>query len=266
VSGWPDDETLLARFRRWLDEAHAEADTVASNGYSLDGPAEVRSVGLFQLIEEFTALRHELKLETKSARSLEKQSVETLDAMQAAIEQFRSVQARESEAAEGAAKPLIEALVDLHEALARGRRVIETARRRILEESAHQLQDQLDDLFRKQSWWRRWIGRRFYEATRQICSRQAEEVHRAVFESLVEGYGLIQNRAQRAMDKEGLRRIDCLGKPVDPHAMTVVEVVEDPTRPPGLVIEEVRPGYYWKAKVFRFAEVRAVQGRTSQWD
>ncbi|MFH1268443.1 MAG: nucleotide exchange factor GrpE, partial [Planctomycetota bacterium] len=240
-----------------------------SNGFhqhSLDGPPEVRSVGLFQLIEEFTALRHELKLQTKSARGLEERSVATLDAMQAAIEQFRLVKADESQAAEGAARPLVEALLDLHEALERGRKVIETARRRILDESAGQLQDQLDDLFRRQSWWRRWIGRSFHEATRQLCSRQAEEVHRVVFESLVEGYGLIQNRATRAMDKEGLCRIDCLGKPVDPNAMMVVEVIEDPTRPPGLVVEEVRPGYYWKAKVFRFAEVRAVQGRISEGD
>ena len=45
--------------------------------------------------------------------------------------------------------------------------------------------------------------------------------------------------------------------------MTVVEVVDDPLRPPGLVVEEMRPGYYWKDKVIRFAEVRAVQGRTA---
>ena len=48
----------------------------------------------------------------------------------------------------------------------------------------------------------------------------------------------------------------------DPNLMTVVEVVNDPRRPPGLVIEEVRPGYCWKDKVLRFAEVRAVQGRS----
>jgi molecular chaperone GrpE (heat shock protein) len=44
--------------------------------------------------------------------------------------------------------------------------------------------------------------------------------------------------------------------------MTVVEVVDDPLHPPGLVVDELRPGYYWKDKVLRFAEVRAVQGRT----
>jgi molecular chaperone GrpE len=65
------------------------------------------------------------------------------------------------------------------------------------------------------------------------------------------------------MDKEGILRIRCLGQPVDPTCMTVVEVVDDPTRPPGLVVDEVRTGYYWKSKVFRFAEVRAVRGKRS---
>jgi molecular chaperone GrpE len=261
MSGWPDDENVLNRLRQWLEEAHAEADADGADGTPLDGPTELRSVGLFQMIEEFTALRHELKLYTKGARNLEEQTLDTRNAMQAAIEQFRSVEVKEREAAHTAAKPLLEALLELHDALERGRAVIETARRRILEQSPKQLQDELDARFRKQSWWRRWIGRAFHEAVRDACARHTAEVHQAIFESLVDGYRLIQGRLQKAMDKEGILRVPCVGQPVDPNCMTVVEVVKDPSRPPGLVIEEVRPGYYWKSRVFRFAEVRAVQGR-----
>ena len=266
MSNWPDDETVLNRLRQWLDEAHAEADASSSDGASLDAQTELRPVGLFQMIEEFTALRHELKLYTKSARNLEEQTLETLNTMQAAIEQFRSVEVKEREAAQTAAKPLLEALLDLHDAIERGRTVIETARKRIIEDSPKQLQDLLDQRFRKQSWWRRWIGRGFYDAAREVCARHAAEVHQGIFESLVEGYGLIQSRLQRAMDQQGIYRIPCVGQPVDPNCMTVVEVVDDPARPPGLVIEEVRPGYYWKSKVFRFAEVRAVRGSPSAGD
>ena len=45
----------------------------------------------------------------------------------------------------------------------------------------------------------------------------------------------------------------------DPESMIVVEVVDDPNRPPGQVVEEVRRGYTWRGRVFRFAEVRAVR-------
>lgn len=261
MSDWPDGDRILGRFREWLDEVRAEADVAAENGEPFGEQPESRSVGLYQLIEEFTALRHELKLQTKSGRSLEERSANTLDAMHEAIAQFRSVEAKESEAAERAAKPLIDGLLDLHESLERGRAVIETARRRVVEESAGQLQGELDELHRRQAWWRRWIGRRFHAATRETCARQAAGVHAEIFDSLIEGYGLIQKRLQRVMDKEQIHRVDCVGKPVDPNSMNVIEVVDDPSRPPGLVIEEVRPGYYWKARVFRFAEVRAVRGR-----
>jgi molecular chaperone GrpE len=266
MTDWPDDETILTRFRDWLDEAHAEADALADEDDPLAMAPEFRSVGLLELVEEFSALRHELKLETKSARKLEEQTAAVLEAMQRAIDEFRSVESKELEAARRAAAPLVEAIIDLHEAIERGRTVIESARRRILEESALQLQAELDERFANQAWWRRWISRRFYNHVRRALSRQTDQMYRAVLDSLSEGYGLIQSRLGRVMEKEGIYRVECLRKPVDPNAMTVLEVVEDPALPPGLVIEEVRRGYYWKAKVFRFAEVRAVQGRASTED
>ena len=84
---------------------------------------------------------------------------------------------------------------------------------------------------------------------------------RAVFDALSEGYDLIQARLQRTMDEQAIIRMQCVGRLVDPHSMTVVESVRDPGRPPGLVIEEMKLGYYWKTKVFRFAEVKAVGER-----
>ena len=63
-----DDEALLSRFRDWLREARAEAEK--SNGDLVSPLARPGSeVGLYRLVEEFTAFRHEVKLETKSSRS-----------------------------------------------------------------------------------------------------------------------------------------------------------------------------------------------------
>jgi molecular chaperone GrpE len=86
-------------------------------------------------------------------------------------------------------------------------------------------------------------------------------MHRDILDSLVAGYQLILNRLQRVMKEQEIYRMECVGKPVDPNSMTVMEVVEDSVSPPGLVVEEVRPGYYWKAKVFRYAEVRAIRAQ-----
>ena len=102
-------------------------------------PANRGEFGLIDLVEEFTALRHELKLQTKSARGLQEQTEALLPALRQAIEQFRSVEPKEAQAAWTAGKPLAEALADLDEALDRGRGEIEKARRAVVEEPADAL-------------------------------------------------------------------------------------------------------------------------------
>ena len=258
----PGNEMMVDRFRQWLEETREEAGSLPEEAEVVSDSPAARPVGLLQLVEEFTALRHEVKLETKSSRGLSERTEQALGAMGQAIELFRAVGAKEAEAGRLAARPLVESLVDLDEALVRGRAVIDTARSRILDDLAGPVREQLDDLWLRLPRWRRWICRAWRRGAAEILVQRTALAHREIFDALVEGYGLILGRLQRAMKKAEVYRIQCVGNPVDPNVMTVVEVVDDPLRPPGLVIEEVRPGYYWKDKVFRFAEVRAVQGRT----
>ncbi|MHB1034979.1 MAG: nucleotide exchange factor GrpE [Pirellulales bacterium] len=255
-----DNEAVLGRFRQWLEETRREA------GETPEASAEqatARPVGLLQLVEEFTALRHEVKLQTKSARGLAERAEQALVAMQQAMELFRAVETKESGAAERAAKPLVESLVELDEALGRGRAAIDNARRRLLEDLTGHVRRQLDDLLLRLPPWRRWLCRRWCRGASDVLLERVGLTYREIFDSLIEGYDLVLARLQRAMKKADLYRIECVGKQADPNLMTVVEVVDDPLRPPGLVIEQIRPGYYWKHKVIRFAEVRAVQGRTA---
>ena len=258
-----DEETLLSRFRQWLQEARADAEAPGREPPALD--AEDHEVGLYRLVEEFTALRHELKLQTKSSRGLQEQTEALVPALRQAIEQFRAVEPRAAQAAWTASKPLAEALADLDEALNRGRVEIEKARRRLVEEPAGEVVAALDVLFARQSWLRRPWVRSYHEQAREIVLRQRPEAHRPLFDALLEGYGLIQARLRRAMGAERLQRIDCVGHPVDPELMTVVEVVDDPERPPGQVVEEVRRGYTWQGRVLRYAEVRASRFPAPTW-
>ena len=184
--------------------------------------------------------------------------VDMLGAMQQAIEQFQTVEVKDEEAVRAAGKPLAEAVSALDEALDRGKAVIDNARQRVLTESARKLRESLDDMYRAEPWWRRWACRRYLRRIRNVWFLQAEALHRRVFDSLVEGYGLIQSRLERVMQEERIKRIPCVGQTVDPHCMTVVEVLDDPDGPSGVVVDEVRRGYYWRGKVLRFAEVRAI--------
>jgi molecular chaperone GrpE len=261
-----DDEALLSRFRDWLRDARAEADGL--NGDRVDvssSPDPKPEVGLYRLVEEFTALRHEVKLETKGSRGLQEQVDTLLPALRQAIDQFRSVAPKEEQAAQAAGRPLAEAIADLDEALDRGRLEIEKARDRLAAEaasSAASIASDLDELFRRQSWFRGLRLRPYHEQVRDLVARRVGEPRLGFFDALLEGYGLIQARLRKAMVAGQVRRIDCVGLSVDPTLMTVVEAVDAPDWPPGHVVDEVRRGYTWRGRVLRYAEVRAARGRT----
>lgn len=264
MNHWNDNEQTLNRFREWLDETHAEADRLeaaAPDGGSIE--PEAHRVGLYQVVEEFTALRHELKLETKSARNQHEQIDTMLSSLERAIAEFQSVKVKDADAVRDAARPMAERLVELDESLERGQKVIEDARRRV-EETARGLRESLDAIYGSEPWWRRWACRRYYQNICEIWFRQTSERHHELFDSLLEGYGLIRNRLRRAFKEQKIQSIPTAGEMVDPHCMQVVEAVDDDGRPPGMVVEEVRRGYWWHGKVLRFAEVRAVKGLASE--
>jgi molecular chaperone GrpE len=263
-----DAENLLARFREWLAEASAEEPVDTAVGTL----APENEVGLYRLVEEFTALRQELKLQTKSTRGLQEQTEALLPAVRQAIEQLRAggaapagVATRGGDNAWKAGKPLAEALADLDESLQRGRGEIVKARARLVDEPDRALVAELDAHLARQSWFRRWLFRGYHAQVRAIAARQGAERRLPFFEALLEGYDLIRSRLRRALEAAEIKRIECLGRPVDPERMIVLEVVEDPDRPPGEVIEEVRSGYTWGDRVLRCAEVRASRAPLPGW-
>jgi molecular chaperone GrpE len=259
-----DVEAILDRFRQWLDAARMEADDHGTfeSALNREHQASSREFGLIDLVEEFTALRQEVKLQTKSGRGLLEQTETTLSALRQAIEQFRSVEPKEAQAVWTAGKALAEALADLDEALGRGQREIERARNQIADVSIRTLEKALEDLHRSRSWIRRRLLRSYHNQVLDIVKRDGQSRH-DLFDSFLEGFGLIQKRLRRVMAAERVERIPCEGNLVDPQRMTVLEVVELPDQPPGRVVKELRPGYTWRGRVIRYAEVQAVRASSA---
>lgn len=272
--GHPVDEIedLLDRFRQWLEDARAANDEVNGDGPGYPGMPGVAATsaasaavaegeaqggfGLIRLVEEFTALRHELKLQTKGTRGLIEQSEATVTGLRQAIDAFRAVEPREERAAWSAGKPLAEALADLDEALARGRREIERITRRLGEDATKALLDAVDDRFRRMSWIRRMFAADYHRQVQNVA-RGGAWLRLDLLEAIIEGYGLIQTRLARVMTTERIARIECLGRPADPEQMVVLEVVDDPDHEPGTVLKELRSGYTWRGRLLRYAEVQA---------
>jgi len=251
-------ESLLEQFRRWLEETRAEIE--ASNGEGASPEDDAPEVGLYRLAEEFTALRHEVKLQTKGARGLQDQAEALVTALRQALEAFRAVVPREAEVAWETGKPLALALAELDEALDRGRTATSAALERLTEGPEHAFKEALATLFDRQSWVTRRLCRAFYDESQRIAQEYVMEEHRAVFRALLEGYDLIQGRLRRALTAERIERIACVRQPVNPEQMIVVELVTDLDLPSGQVVDEVRRGYTWQGRLLRLAEVRASRG------
>lgn len=260
-----DIDAILERFRRWLETSRDEAEGLPARdgARASDGPDEPEGdrpeFGLINLVEEFTALRHEVKLQTKSGRGVLDQAESMVAALRQAVEHFRSVEPKEAQAAWTAGKPIAEALGDLDEALARGRRELERISRRLGEDTTLALADAIDERYRRQSWLRRLLTADFHRQIRNVV-QDGGWLRRDMLDALIEGYGLIQARLARVMAAERIERIPCEGRPVDPERMIVIEVVDDPDTPPGTVVKELRSGYTWKGRLLRYAEVQAASG------
>lgn len=252
-----ETEDILNRFQQWLAQTNQELERLAEPPPAADAPSP--PVGLLPLIEAFTALRHELKLQTKSARGLEELLQTALGGLERAIDQLRSVQPQESAAAEQAARPLVESLIELDEALRRGETAAAATRRRLLEETPRRLAESLQQRFKQLSAWQRWRSRPWQAEVLQFCRRQLAETQTPALSSLGEGYQLICARLQRMLREHRIERLACVGRRVDPTRMKVIELVDAPGASPETVVDELRPGYEWRGQVVRYAEVRATR-------
>lgn len=273
-----DHEAILQRFSDWLTQTSDEVESLAEFSddesaaeHSPVGPplseenaSHAAAPGLLQLVEAFTALRHEIKLQTRGTRSLEAAVEQSLTGLDVASREFRTVQAKEREAAERAARPIVEALIGLDEGLVRAARAFQMTSDRITGSAPARLQESLDQAWLTLPRWKRWLNRSWYSAFRIMAAETMVQTTAPDLASLLQGIEQIQLRLSRALQELDIVRLDQPGGLVDPSRMNVIDVVESDTLPAETVVEVVRPGYTFGGRIVRFAEVRAVVGVRSR--
>jgi molecular chaperone GrpE len=257
---------VLADFRDWLGAAAGGEDGM--------GPPPGEGVDLHTLVGQFLALRHEVNLQTRAARNQQEQNAETLRHLAQALEALR--QAPAQTAPDERVRSLLKTLVDLYDALALGAREVKRG-----EEALGILLDQVGAGLEAggpepaapapRSLWGRLFGRgepreaqreRARQGARERAIRDREALGRVrqTLASLVTGYSMGLQRVERALAAQGLEVMKVVGGPFDPERMEVVEAVADSGRPAGEVLEEMRRGYLYNGRVFRYAQVRVARG------
>ncbi len=258
-------EAILADFRSWL--GHGASAPPEAGGKVL---AEAPPVDLHTLLGQFIALRHEVNLQTRAVRAQQEQNGETLRRLSQALEALEQTEEAHQAApdtGEATLRPLLKTLVDVADAL-------DLARRKML-----QAQEGFWPLLERlkappaasepeggavNSWWRKWFGggRTQAAAAPSRPSRPEDEAAgqvRQLLDSLIQGYSMSLQRVERALEQHGLERIECVGQPFDPEQMEVMDAVAATGLPPGEVVDEVRRGYRWRGRVFRYALVRVAK-------
>jgi molecular chaperone GrpE len=271
-------ERILGDFRAWLYEL-----TVFPNL----APAPP-AVDLNTLVGQFTALRHEVNLQTKAARSAVEQSGEALTRLGEAVDHFD-----ESAIQDEALKPLLKAVVDVYDNLAialrqavRQREAIEkpladVADGIVIPEPPEAIDPGLP--LRPPGFWKRLfgvglplpadfavaVGRQTMSDWRETelkeCEGRQERVAdaanlvRSSLDGLIAGYQMSLARVDRVLTQFELEPIATEGETFDPELMEAVETVGDTDVSAGEVVEEVRRGYLWREVVFRFAQVKVAR-------
>jgi molecular chaperone GrpE len=68
------------------------------------------------------------------------------------------------------------------------------------------------------------------------------------------GVKLIHNELMKVLEKEGLKPVECVGKPLDPYKHEVL--LQEPSDKVGIVLEELQKGYTFNDRVIRCAKVK----------
>ena len=276
-------ETVLQEFRGWLEQA---ADRAAGG----EQPSAAQPEFSWQLLAaEFTALRQEINLQTRSVRVQQEQNSEALKQMNEVIGTLedRAEDDDKENDAEESLRPLLKTLVETFDALALARREVQRAQANLdglltrVTQPAETAAKPDPTSVPEQSdrpWWRlaralkSWFGPQADAApptalqAQMAIYRQAEEVRsraasqgRQVLASILVGYSMSLQRLERSLAYYELEPIDCVGELFDPECMEVVEAIAEPGRQSTEVLEEVRRGYRWRGRLFRFAQVRVAR-------
>jgi hypothetical protein len=231
-------------------------------------------LGAFEIVESFTALRQELKLQVRNGRELQqllidgqKRSDEGRKLAEAIAEIDESIRRIQS------AFHATEAMQNLRSSsLAKIKSIPVT--HSIQQTINHQIDQSFAKTLTNAPWWMRMFGKSFLQ--RLQLSVQRDTAQAAIdrlqtylpedsdgpsttdiaIKSICNSLDLLVRRLERLMEQCKLERVEVFGKPFDADYMNAIDAIASTDVPENHVAEQVRPAYRWQGTIVRHAEVR----------
>lgn len=213
----------------------------------------VELLGAMDIVEAFTALRHELKLQVRGGRELQQSLLDSVQRLEQRVA-TQPVAVVATSASES--RRMAEAIADIEESL---QRAIESiVKKPAAARKVDSLLIRFDEMVSKGPWIAKTFARKWLEALRATLAHSiASEVpSEAAQDSTHRGLELLLARVHRLMNQCEIHRVDVLHQAFDAETMNAVDVIVDRTVPTNHVAQQLRPLYRWRNTMLRCAEVR----------
>ncbi|MGD9857515.1 MAG: nucleotide exchange factor GrpE [Planctomycetaceae bacterium] len=228
-----------------MSDSAVNLESVEEASVADEAPPEF---GLIDVVEAFTAMRHEWRGQTKESQAL-------AESLQAAVLHITELEAKLVALTAGSshdeARKLAELVIDVDHQLTRAIAVAaqSEANRRLDDERAlAAIRAYFEGMHL--------IARRFARPLLTFVINQRSGGGSAPHDGTIEGLNLLLARLRRAMKEHQLLRIETLGRPFDAETMNAIGTVESADHPAGHVAEQLSPAYRWRGSLLRCADVR----------
>ncbi|MEZ6128777.1 MAG: nucleotide exchange factor GrpE [Planctomycetaceae bacterium] len=252
--GARDDSTA---FENPNDAASSDAELTDNDQLDDDDCCEdeedIPEFGLVDVIEAFTAMRHEWRNQTREGRELS-------EAVVASTQQIRELEQRLAAhlavaTSDDLSSNLVNLIIDIDTHLSRAVDACQkhdAARQRQQAETVAAVRD----TFARSNFMVRWFSRGIQEQVLHILNGGDHLTPEPQPDASTEGLLLVVSRLQRLMAERRITRVPTVGQPFDGETMNAVSAVESKQHSAGHVVEELSPGYFWRGQRLKFADVR----------
>jgi molecular chaperone GrpE (heat shock protein) len=211
--------------------------------------------GAIDIVEAFTALRHDLKLQIRSGTETQQLLNQRLDKLERLAQNASAVP---TEIPDSEARKLALALVEIEDALQRAVDGLQQSSNFNSSDeknlTSHQLKLEIDGA----GWLIRKTAGGLLQRLRGLADKL--EQSQAASEDRIglarQGLELLLERTRRLMRERQIERRDVNGLAFDSGLMNAIEAVSTTSVQPGHVAEQLKPAYLWRKQVLCFAEVR----------
>ncbi len=217
--------------------------------------------GLVDVIEAFTAMRHEWRMQTRETRDLAQligDASARIDRCQAELQSRQD--ARGELVQNELVRQLVDAVIDIDVHLSRAIQAAITYEAISQNSAVGELRSTIDAWFGGLNQFTRWLCGRLHERLLSVLDDvDAKSQSHANHHRTHEGLELVLSRLRRLMHDQQIERVETMGKPFCAQTMQAIDVVDGNLQDCAQVVDQLSPAYYWQGRLIRYAEVRVAR-------